>query len=125
MAFKINISNKGKTYKTESENEFFVGKKIGETYKGKEISSDLEGYEIEITGTSDISGIPGFKGIEGTGYHRKLLTFGPGMKNTSKGLRLRKTIRGDEISLKTIQINCKVVKEGPKKFSEFTNKLAE
>jgi ribosomal protein S6E (S10) len=35
-----------------------------------------------------------------------------------KGLRLRKTIRGAEISLNTIQINTKVVKEGSKKFDD-------
>lgn len=118
MAFKINISHKGKTYKLETEDEVLIGKKIGETLKGDELSSDLKGYELEITGTSDISGIPGFKGIEGIAYTRKLLTFGPGMKNKERGLRLRKTLRGEEISLKTIQINTKVKKEGQKKFSE-------
>jgi hypothetical protein len=33
-----------------------------------------------------------------------------------KGLRLRKTVRGKEISLDTVQINTKVIKEGAKKF---------
>ena len=51
MVFKINISDKGKTLKLESENENLIGKKIGETLDGKELSSDLEGYELEITGT--------------------------------------------------------------------------
>jgi ribosomal protein S6E (S10) len=35
-----------------------------------------------------------------------------------KGLRLRKTVRGKEISLDTVQINTKVLKEGSKKFEE-------
>jgi len=118
MAFKINVSHKGKTFKLESENENLVGKKIGESVKGSEISPDLEGYDIEITGTSDIAGIPGFKGIEGGAYNRKLLTFGPGMKDRRNGIRLRKTLRGEEISLKTVQINSIVKKEGSKKFSE-------
>ncbi len=122
MAFKINISHKGKTYKLETETEFLISKKIGETFDGSELNSDLKGYELEITGTSDISGIPGFKGIEGTAYTRKLLTFGPGMKNKERGLRLRKTLRGEEISLKTIQINTKVKKEGSKKFAELIKK---
>jgi len=122
MAFKINISHKGKTYKLETENENLIGKKIGENIDGTDLSSDLKGYEIVITGTSDISGIPGFKGIEGSSYSRKLLTFGPGMKNKEKGLRLRKTLRGEEISLKTIQINTIVKKEGSKKFSELIKK---
>lgn len=116
MVFKINISNKGKTYKLETENEVLIGKKIGENLNGKELSSDLDGYDLKITGTSDISGIPGFAGEEGIRYHRKLLTFGPGMKDRRKGIRLKKTVRGEEISGKTIQINTIVVKEGNKKF---------
>jgi ribosomal protein S6E (S10) len=46
------------------------------------------------------------------------LTLGPGMKDKRKGIRLRKTQRGEEISLKTVQINCKVLKPGKKKFTE-------
>ena len=122
MAFKINISHKGKTAKLETENENLIGKKIGETLEGSELGTDFNGYELEITGTSDISGIAGSKGLEGAAYHRKLLTFGFGMKNKEKGLRLRKTLRGEEISLKTIQINTKVKKEGSKKFSELAKK---
>lgn len=122
MAFKINISHKGKTLKKETENEELIGKKIGETINGKDISSDLAGYELEITGISDIAGLPGFKGLEGTAYHRRLLTRGPGMKDTRKGLRLRKTNRGEEISLKISQINTKVLKQGSKKFEELLPK---
>jgi len=118
MVFKLNISHKGKTYKTETENESLVGKKISETIKGGDILSDLKGYELKITGTSDISGIPGFKGLEGGTYHRRLLKYGPGMKDRRKGIRLRKTNRGEEISLKTIQINTKILKEGEKKFDD-------
>jgi len=122
MPFKINISHQGKTYKVESETEELIGKRIGETIKGEGISPELNGYSLEITGTSDISGFPGKKGLEGQGYHRELLTYGFGMKNTKKGLRLRKTLRGEEISAKTVQINTKVIKEGDKKFSELVKK---
>jgi len=122
MPFKINISDKGKTTQIETESEVVVGKKIGETIKGSDISADLEGYELEITGTSDLSGFPGQKGLEGAGYHRKLLTKGFAMKNKQKGLRLRKTLRGEEVSLKTIQINTKVVKQGAKKFEDVAGK---
>ena len=34
------------------------------------------------------------------------------------GLRLKKSVRGEEISEKTMQINLKVLKEGAKKFDE-------
>lgn len=121
MAFKINVSEKGKTLKFETENENLIGKKIGETIDGSDISDELDGYQIEITGTSDISGIPGQKGIEGSSYARKLLTFGHGMKDRRNGMRLKKTLRGEEISAKTIQINSIVKKHGNKKFSEITS----
>ena len=116
MVFKINISDKGKTLKLESENENLIGKNIGETIDGKELSPDLDGYELEIKGTSDIAGKAGLKGLEGPGYHRVLLTKGKCMKDSRKGIRLRKTLRGQEISLKTVQINTIVKKHGHKKF---------
>ena len=117
MAFKINVSHKGKTFKVETDNEFLVGKKIGEIVAGEEVTDSLKGYSIEITGTSDLSGIPGFKHLEGDGYHRQLLTYGPGMKVRTKGLRRRRMHRGAEISIKTHQVNSKVVSEGVTKFS--------
>jgi len=122
MAFKINISSQGKTYKLETENEVLVGKRIGETIDGSDLSEDLKGYILEIKGTSDLSGIPGKAGLEGNIYHRELLTRGFGMRDTRKGIRLKKTLRGEEISVKTVQINTVVKKEGTKKFSELTKK---
>ena len=122
MAFKVNVSQKGKTYKEETESEDLVGKNIGETIKGEDVSDNLKGYKLKITGTSDIAGIPGFQGLEGNQYHRVLRSLGPGMKNRKKGLRLRKTNRGEEISLKTIQVNTIVEKEGTKKFDQLFTK---
>lgn len=129
MPHKINISQKGKAWKIETEPEVLVGKKIGETIPGKEISPDLNGYELEITGTSDIAGFPGKPDVEGPEIKRVLLTKGWGMHkkpkkegkkkvSTPKGLRLRKSVRGNTISEKTVQINLNVVKEGSKKLSE-------
>jgi ribosomal protein S6E (S10) len=124
--FKINVSHKGKTFKAETENESLVGLSIGETLEGKEISEELSGYELEITGTSDKSGFTGMPNIEGPNLHKVLLGYGRGMKKKPKGetkinrkpkgLRLRKTVRGKEISNFTVQINTKVRKEGTKKF---------
>lgn len=126
MVFKINVSHNGKTFKVESEDEGFVGRSIGDKIDGKEISADLEGYEIEITGTSDKAGFMGRIEIEGSGIKKILLGYGKGMHKRPKGLkkvnkrpnglRLRKTVRGREISLDTVQINTKVLKEGKKKF---------
>ncbi len=121
--FKINVSQTGKTLKIESDSEALIGKKIGENLPGEEISPELQGYELEITGTSDIAGFPGFKGHEGPALKRVLLTRkDKGMNNSQKGLRLRKTIRGGEISEKTVQINTIVKKQGNKKFEDLLPK---
>jgi len=126
MAFKINVAYKGKTFKVETEDEELVGLSIGEKIKGEELSEDLKGYELEITGTSDKAGFMGSPEIDGPNLHKVLLGYGRGMhmkpegeKKTNKkpnGLKLRKTVRGKEISLFTIQINTKVLTEGSKKF---------
>ena len=116
MAFKINVAHKGKTAKFESENEELVGALIGSTIKGNLISADLEGYELKITGTSDKAGFPGLTEIKGPALKRVILKKGIGMKDNREGMRMRKTIRGNEISADTVQINTTVVKEGAKKF---------
>ena len=135
MVFKINVSHKGKTFKVETENEALAGYSIGDKIDGKEFSADLEGYEIEITGTSDKSGFMGSSEIDGPNLHKALLGYGKGMhkkpkgeKKTNKrpkGLRLRKTVRGKEIPLFTVQINSKVLKEGSKKFEALFEAPAE
>ncbi|MFZ5954858.1 MAG: S6e family ribosomal protein [Nanoarchaeota archaeon] len=122
MAFKINVSLKGKTAKFESDNESLIDTKLNSKIDGKEISSDLDGYELEITGTSDKAGFPGLKQFEGPGLKKALLKRGKGMKDTRKGIKLRKTVRGNAISLDTVQINTKVLKEGKKKFEDFLKK---
>lgn len=125
MAFKVNVSNKGKTLKVETENEELVGLSIGSEIDGKLISADLEGYQLLITGTSDKSGFPGLPDVKGPTLKRIILTRGRGMKNTQEGLRLRKTVRGNEISADTVQINLSVVKEGSKKFETLLPVKAE
>jgi small subunit ribosomal protein S6e len=135
MAFKINVSHNGKTFKVETENEDLVGYSMGEKIEGKEFSTDLEGYELEITGTSDKSGFTGMLNIDGPNLHKVLLGYGKGMHKKPKGLtkknkrpnglRLRKTVRGREISLDTVQINTKVLKEGSKKFEALFEAPAE
>jgi small subunit ribosomal protein S6e len=119
MAFKINVAHKGKTAKFESENEELTGSIIGETIKGNLVSADLEGYELKITGTSDKAGFPGLLKEKGPSLKRIILKKGIGMKDNREGVRMRKTIRGNEISADTVQINTIVAKEGAKKFDSF------
>ncbi len=118
MAFKIIIGDKGKAWRMEKDAEFLVGLSVGEKFDGKELGNELEGYELEITGGSDISGFPLYKEVEGIGLKRVLLKRGWGMRDNRKGVRLRKTVRGKTISNKAVQINMKVIKEGKKKLSE-------
>ena len=127
--FKINISDKsGKTYKLETEANALVEKELHSKINGVDVSPDLEGYELEITGASDKSGFTAMKEVEGIGRKRVLLGYGKGMhkkpkgdkkKNSqSKGLRLRKNVRGKVISENISQINMKVLKEGAKKLAD-------
>lgn len=129
MVFKFNIGEKGKTWKLESDSEDIIGKKIGEKVTGKEIKPELEGYEFEITGTSDKAGFPGFKEVEGETLKGVLLGYGKGMHKRPKGLskkpnkkpaglRLKKTVRGNTISKDIVQINLKIIKSGSKKLEE-------
>lgn len=132
MAFKINIADKsGKTYKLEAEAKSLIDKELHQTIDGKEIREDLEGYEFEISGTSDKSGFTSMKSVPGVGLKKVLLTYGKGMhkkpkkegkkklsNSNPKGLRLRKTVRGRIISSAIVQINLKVLKEGKKSLKD-------
>ncbi|MEM4330977.1 MAG: S6e family ribosomal protein [Candidatus Pacearchaeota archaeon] len=125
MVFKINVSYKGVTKKYEVNNEDFIGLKIGEKVDGKMVSSELEGYELEIKGTSDKAGFPGLPDIPGPFLKRVLLKKGRGMRDNTKGIRRRKTVRGNEISQDTVQINLSVIKEGKIKAEELFKKKEE
>ncbi|HIG52019.1 TPA: hypothetical protein EYQ19_01165 [Candidatus Pacearchaeota archaeon] len=129
MVFKINIGEKsGKTWKIESQPEILVGKSLGDTIKGSEVSNNLEGYELKISGASDFAGFPHKEDVEGQELRRVLLTKGWGMKAKKKGLRLRKTVRGKRLSEKTVQVNLSLLKEGEKTLIEIfpdQNKLPE
>jgi len=132
MVFKINIASKdGKTYKMELESESFDGMKLHDKLQGNEVLPDLSGYEFEITGASDKAGFPLVESVEGIGLSSQLLSYEKGMKkrpkhegkrtrskNKPKGLRLRKTVRGNTLSSNVTQINLKILKEGSKKLEE-------
>ncbi len=118
MVFKINLSHKGKAVKFETDNEELIGLTIGSDVEGKLISQDLEGYSLTLTGTSDIAGFPGLPDIKGPALKRVILKPGRGMHDGREGVRLRKTVRGNEVSADTVQINLSVKKEGAKKFEE-------
>ncbi len=129
MPFKLNISDKGKSWKIESSSELLIGKKLGEIIEGSELDESLSGCTLKITGATDSSGFPHKSDIQGPEMKRVMFTYGWGMhkrprkagkkpRQNVNGLRLRKTVRGAQISEKTAQINLIVTKHGVKPLAE-------
>ncbi|MHC1624734.1 MAG: 30S ribosomal protein S6e [Methermicoccaceae archaeon] len=101
-----------------------IGKRIGDEFDGTPIG--LTGYTLKVTGGSDRDGFSMRPEIEGP-IRRKLLvaTKGVGYKPKKKGLRRRKTFRGNEISAEIYQVNIVVVKHGKKSLAKLLGVEAE
>ena len=105
---KIDIVNK-KGGKSETltlegnEAARLIGLKIGDVIDGSVIGKKEGKYRI--SGGSDTSGFPMFRGIHGAVQKRTLLTKGMGARRAKKGERLRVTLRGETISEETAQVN--------------------
>jgi small subunit ribosomal protein S6e len=113
----------GKSYLidiTEEKKSALIGKKIGDKISGDFLG--LKNYILEIRGGSDNSGFPMHPKYEGMVKIRPLLTYGIGMREKKKGLRRRKTVRGNTISEEIAQVNLKVVQEGEKSIEELLGK---
>jgi len=108
---------------TGSNAESLIGKKIGDTMKGE--SFDMPGYELEITGGADYCGFPMRKDLDGPIRKRIMITEGVGVRNTRKGIRIRKTVCGNTIHEKITQVSMKVLKYGKKPLIEETPKADE
>ena len=116
---KLNIGHKGKNYAMSFEN-ILEGKKIGDKVPGDFFG--LDGYELEITGGSDMAGFPMRKDIEGMGRKKPLAVSGIGFKSGNKSDKIRKTVVGNTVGARISQVNFKVVKEGSKKLEEIFKK---
>lgn len=122
---KIVISNPktGKSYQKEidkSSESSFYNKKIGETINGELL--DLQGYQLKVTGGSDIAGFPMRSDLKGTKRQRILLTKGVGLKNSEKGYRTKRTVRGNKTNEEIAQINTVIMKEGSANLDEIFKK---
>ena len=95
----------------EADTKALLGKKIGDKVKGELFG--LAGYEFEITGGSDYCGFPMRHDVQGFQRRRILAVEGVGLKKEAKGIRIRKTVCGNVVHPKIVQVNFKVVKEGP------------
>jgi len=89
-----------------------IGRRIGETLDGSIVG--LSGHKVLITGGSDTAGFPMRPDVHGGVKSRVLLRGGVGYRSKEKGIRRRKTIRGNTITEDIVQINMKIV-EKPEK----------
>lgn len=111
MAFKITISDPKtrKAWQLERDSPVLIGMQVGERFEGSIIG--LNGYTLEITGGSDKEGFPLRRDLPGTGRRKILLAKGVGYNPKEKGIKRRKTVRGNTISEEIAQINTKVVEK--------------
>lgn len=100
----------------ESKKGILIGRRVGEIIDGNEIG--ISGYKLKITGGSDLSGFPIRPDVHGPGKKRILLSSPPGYHPKKKGVRRRKTVRGNEISHDIVQINMKIIEKGKKPLEE-------
>jgi len=100
-----------------------IGKKIGDEVDGIFIS--LPGYKLEITGGTDKDGITMRKDFPGIRRRRLLLSDGLGFKAKEKGLRKKKSVRGNSINQDIVQINMKVLKYSSKPIDKLLEKEKE
>lgn len=113
--FRVTVSDKntGLAYQIEisgSQANKFMAKKIGDTVGGDAVG--LPGYSMKITGGTDKDGFPMRYGLSGTSRRKILIAGGVGFKSKVKGMRRRKTIRGEEISSDIGQINTIIEEYG-------------
>ena len=109
IKFVINDPKTGKSY-AKVQPADFSGLKIGDTIAGNLLG--LTGFEFQITGGSDTAGFPMRKEINTPNRKSAYIGSGPGIHTTKKGMKIRKTVRGNTIGPHTVQINIKIMKHG-------------
>lgn len=79
---------------------------------GLEIGSDADASvlglpgTITVTGGSDKSGVPMRSDVHGAARKHVLMSRGVGLRDAERGERVRKLVRGNQISEEIYQINC-------------------
>jgi small subunit ribosomal protein S6e len=90
-----------------------IGRRIGETIDGTVLG--LSGHKVLVTGGCDRSGFPMRPDVHGGVKSKVLLGQGVGSKPSQKGIRRRKTVRGNIVTDDIAQINVKIVEKPAKK----------
>ena len=128
VEFKANISDpkSGKTFQTVVSGHYansLVGKKIGEEFDGIFVS--LPGFKLILTGGSDKDGFPMRPDLTGQRRKKVLVAKSLGFKPKDKGVRRRKTFRGNVISPDIVQINMKITTHGSKNVEDLIKPVEE
>jgi len=125
MKLAISDPKSGKSYSVEvpkSAEPSLIGRKIGEKLEGGAFGAS--GYELEITGGSDLAGFPMRPDVSGPRREGVILSDGPGFRRHRKGERKKRNVRGNVISDQIMQVNAKVVSYGSKPLEELFPKAA-
>jgi small subunit ribosomal protein S6e len=93
-----------------------IGKNIGDTISGD--IAGLSGYKLKLTGGTDKDGFPMRPDLSGPARKKILVAGGVGFHPKADGIRMRKSMRGREISSDVTQINAVVVEYGEKPLVE-------
>lgn len=93
-----------------------IGKNIGDTISGD--IAGLGGYTLKLTGGTDKDGFPMRPDLPGPARRKILVAGGVGFHPKADGVRMRKAMRGREISSDVTQINTVVVEYGQKPLAE-------
>lgn len=107
--FKLTISDtKGRSITKElreDEGNDLLGRTIG-----ADVDASIAGFSgmMKITGGSDRSGVPMRQDVHGAARKYVLLSKGVGLQDAEKGKRVRKLIRGNQISEEIYQVNCRL-----------------
>lgn len=112
--FKLTISDsKGRSMTKElkgDDGNVMLGLTIGSKMDAAAVG--LKG-QMQVTGGSDRSGVPMRPDVHGTARKSVLLSRGVGLHNAERGQRVRKLIRGNQISEEIYQVNCRLDGELP------------
>ena len=118
----INDTKNGKSHQVQISGHHansLIGKKIGDEVDGIFIS--LPGYKLQVTGGTDKNGFAMRRDLPGMSRRRLLLSKSSGFKPKEKGLRKKKSIRGNTVNQDIVQINMKVTKHSSKPIDKLIN----
>ncbi|MBN2066828.1 MAG: 30S ribosomal protein S6e [Candidatus Thermoplasmatota archaeon] len=115
----INDTKNGKSHQIEVTGHHansLIGKKIGDEVDGIFVS--LPGYKLQITGGTDKDGFSMRNDLPGVGRRRLLLSKGQGFNPIEKGMRKKKSVKGNTVNQDVVQVNMKVIKYSSKPINQ-------